>query len=265
MVKVIIVEDERFLRQGIVMTTPWQDFDCVVVGEACEAYEALDMIERLGPDLVITDIRMPGMTGLELIQRAQKIYQCEFIIISGHSEFQYAKQALELGVRGYLLKPIDDDEFASVIKQTIAYIQKKHEQESFLRRFQTIGNDKQMLAELVAGKLQPNSKTKYLDLALQKIRENCTQDITFKSISESLHISERYLGKLFKENTEYTFLEYLTICRIAKAVDLLDNSDMKVYEIAANIGYTDTRYFSSLFKKILGVTPSEYKNLLLTE
>ena len=115
MIRCIIAEDEQILRRGLVLATDWKALGCEVIGEAADGVEALALIRHLKPDLVITDIRMPALDGLTLIQEAVSICDPEFIIMSGYNDFAYAKRAIHLGVTDYLCKPIDEDEFQLAI------------------------------------------------------------------------------------------------------------------------------------------------------
>lgn len=114
MTKVLVVEDESIVRRDIVLTTAWEELGCVCIGGAEDADQALQMVRSQKPDIVITDIRMPGMTGLELIELIAEQYAlegraCECIVLSGYSDFEYARQAMRSGVMEYLVKPIDDE------------------------------------------------------------------------------------------------------------------------------------------------------------
>ena len=101
MIKVLVVEDEDLIRQGLKLTTTWSDFGSEIIGEAADGEEGREMILRLKPDLVITDIKMPKLSGLEMIESLQDEISCEYIILSGYDEFAYAKRAMRMGVRGY--------------------------------------------------------------------------------------------------------------------------------------------------------------------
>lgn len=98
MIRCIIAEDEQILRRGLVLSTDWKALGCEIIGEARDGGEALELIRHLKPDLVITDIRMPALDGLTLIQEASSICDPEFIIMSGYDDFAYAKRAIHLGV-----------------------------------------------------------------------------------------------------------------------------------------------------------------------
>lgn len=255
------MEDELFIRQGLKLTTPWNKLGCIVVGEASNAVEGEKCILKTKPDIVITDIRMPKINGLDMIKNLEGKVDCEVIVISGYDEFEYAKEAVKLGVNGYLLKPIDDDELIDVISKTVEVVETKREYRHLLKRLEDLKPEFAFDRTSLQCKFKGNPKNNYLKGAFEYIKNNCTRDITLKDVADSLYISESYLSKLFRDNTEYTFVEVLTLNRMKQAINLLDKTDMKIYEISEILGYKDARYFSNLFKKFVGLTPMEYKSL----
>ena len=108
MFRAVLIEDETLLRHGLLMTTPWKELGFEVVGDAADAVEGERLILQTRPDLVVTDIQLPQVSGLDLIERLNERLPCDYIIISGHDAFSYAQHAISLGVKAYLLKPIDD-------------------------------------------------------------------------------------------------------------------------------------------------------------
>lgn len=123
MYQVYIVDDAVLTRKALVMTMPWDQWGCVVVGSADDGEKAFEDIREMEPDIVITDIRMVHVGGLELIGRcrAQGI-RSQFIIISGYNEFEYAKAALRMEVLDYILKPIDDEELHGAVEKAVQRI-----------------------------------------------------------------------------------------------------------------------------------------------
>ncbi|MDT8717265.1 response regulator [Clostridium sp. 19966] len=123
MYKVMIVDDEPFVRQGLISLINWAEYDFQICCESDNGIDALKSAKEYSPDLIITDIRMPEMSGLELIRECEKELKsgCKYIILSGYSEFEYARQAMSYGVVNYILKPIDEDE----VKESLARIKKE--------------------------------------------------------------------------------------------------------------------------------------------
>ena len=118
--RVVVVEDETMARKGIILTIDWSALGCVVVGEAANGEEGAALVERLSPDIVVTDIRMPGLSGLELIEKiSQTDLNIQFILLSGFGEFEYAKQAMRFRVHHYLLKPCNEDQIIESMQDVI--------------------------------------------------------------------------------------------------------------------------------------------------
>lgn len=243
MLKVVVVEDEELVRKGIVLTVDWTGLGCVVVGEASNGEQGLEVIRRFRPDLVITDIRMPYMDGLAMIrQLREEKNDASFIILTAYSDFAYAQSALKLGAVDYLLKPFHDGE----LEAAVTTIRERIEQAA---------------APAPALDLDKGSaKSKYVMEALRYIAEHYHEpEVGVSSIARDLGVSESHLSHIFKKETSYTLLAYLTNVRIHKAMTLLRDCRNRVSEVAKSVGYRDATYFSSTFKKHVGMTPSEYQ------
>lgn len=243
--RVYIVDDAVLTRKALVMTMPWDQWGCVVVGSADDGDKAWEDIAAFQPDIVITDIRMVRVNGLELIKRCRESgIQIQFIIISGYNEFEYAKAALKLEVLDYILKPIDDEELKKAVyraKERIAGARNKPQETMFFPEY----DEKNMNA--------------YLRTALDYVQDHFDSDLSVREVAAYLGISESYLAKLFKVEIKITFLEYLTRVRMRRAMELMREKNMPIYEIAERVGYKDYRYFSSTFKKLAGIGPKEFQ------
>lgn len=126
MIKVVIVDDEPKLRQGLQTLIPWESLGFIVAATAGNGKEALKVIEQEAPEVVIADIRMPVMDGLQLIQHLRNAgRQIHFIILSGYADFEYAKQAIKYGVAGYLLKPVNISEMSASLKEVRGQIEQE--------------------------------------------------------------------------------------------------------------------------------------------
>ena len=120
MIRVLLVEDEELIREGLKVTTPWQEWGMEVVGEAADGEDGARKILELRPDIVITDVKMPKMNGLEMIEQIRGQTACEYIILSGYDEFALVKQAIHLEVKEYLLKPVDDGKLCPVLDRAVS-------------------------------------------------------------------------------------------------------------------------------------------------
>ena len=243
MLKVLIVEDEEMIRKGIVLTVDWAALDCVVVGEASNGLEGLEAARRLEPSLIITDLKMPQMDGIEML-RSLREQGCKahVIILTAYDNFTYAQSALRLGAVDYLLKPFHDGNLENAIMQ--------------LQNRLKSGSD----SPETIGTPRKGDKSKYVLEAMAYISKHYNEpDISVGTVAQSLNISEGYLSHTFKKETDYTLLNYLTRYRIHKAMELLKDCRVKVYEVAEQVGYRDIAYFSATFKKYTGLSPSEYQ------
>lgn len=245
MYKVLIVEDEQIIRKGLMYEMDWMQAGCVVVGTASNGEEGLEQIKELEPDIVITDIRMPFKDGLSMIEEAQGFHSFESILLTGYSEFEYAKSAISLGVTEYILKPVD---FSSLREALEKLQQKKSEHLS------KQGNP---FNEWIDQKTEPHFSA-YTLKVMEYIQSYYGRKITLSEMSDICGISSVHLNAKLKEDTHQTFQEVLTRYRIAKAVELISSGDLLIYEVAEAVGFSDYKYFSHVFKKYVGHSPSTF-------
>jgi len=263
MIKVVLVEDEEYLRREIALTTPWQELGCSLMGEAVNGEEGLSLIRKVRPHLIITDIRMPGMDGLAMLNEIDKFMGSEkpsAILLTGHSDFEYARRGIRLGVRDYLLKPIDDEVFHSLIAETARDLEKKIQQKQTSLGLEVIDESRLSLFREFGPPAGGDAKDEYVRLSVEYIRNNFARNISLLDAADELGITQGYLSRIFKERTDYTFLEYLTCYRLRKALKLLKNRSLKINEIAHKTGFQDHGYFTQLFRRYMGVTPGHYRN-----
>lgn len=245
MLKVLIVDDEPLVRRGIVLGVDWSARGCVVVGEAANGEEGLAAVERYKPNLIITDVRMPRMDGIEMMNRLRSAgCRAHVIVLTAHSDFSYARSALQFGADDYLLKPFRDQELMAAIDK----VRQKEQELTSLTPQDTLP-------------LTKGDKSKYVLQALEYIAGHyADQDISITTIAAHLGVSEGHLSHVFKKETSYTVISYLTQYRMHTAMKLLQDCRYKVYEVAELVGYRDVAYFGSTFKKLVGVSPSEYQD-----
>lgn len=252
MFKILVVDDESLVRRGIVMETDWNALDCMVVAEASNGEEGLEAARRYRPDLIICDIRMPKMDGIEMLTRLRdEGNEAHVIFLTAYSDFSYAQSAIRLSASDYLLKPFEDGE----LEKTVLSVKNKLEAKKLE------GDTAHEQDVLSHSSIRKGEKSKYVTEALNYIKEHYGEyDISVRKIAESLGLSEGHLSHIFKKETDYTINAYITRYRIRSAMKLLQNCRYKVYEVAEMVGYKDITYFSTIFKKIAGVTPSEYQD-----
>jgi len=258
MLKVLIVEDEEIIRRGLVYTIDWMSMDCMVVGAAENGKEGLAILQQCEIDLVIADIIMPIMTGIEMLEAAQKLRIKPFksIILTSYATFDYAHKAVHLQVADYLLKPVDEDE----LRDTINKIKKSIEESKTYSNIIAL-TQKRDIGKLVDWDVYLNENTlknSYVAQALYKIRDHYAERISIDSIAEELDVSASYLSRKFKEATTQTFLEILMRYRIQKAIGLLKMGIYRVYEVSDLTGFSEYKHFCAVFKKYTKTSPTEF-------
>ncbi len=252
------MDDEKGIVEGLKIIIERNMLNCKIVGCAYNGVEGSIKIMQLKPDIVITDICMPQADGLEMIKELKnKGCEAKFIILSGHSEFEYAKKGIALGVKFYINKPVEEDELFDSINKVIediskekAQIEKSIEDMDFmsykniieLREMQNVTRKKDVIEQVK-----------------EYIIKNYEKNITLAELSSRFFINPYYLSQLFKEKTGVMYLNFVMEIRINKARELLEKTDLKIYEICEAVGYSDTNYFSKLFERFTGCRPSEYK------
>lgn len=410
MLKALIVDDEYLVRMGIRETIEWSAHNIEIVGEADNGEDGLSLALQHEPDVIVTDIRMPYMNGLELIAKVKEHrLNASIIVLSGYDEFQYAQAAIRYGASSYLLKPVDTDELAASVRQLgleardrlakqavlgsltnelpaigkqfwldllhgrltdETEIEKKRELlgyardanglyasivmtytsseeyagavpdkwltedtiESILKThslkysailqaspnswclvlpvegewrellptirafsYELVSQSKQLgCSQLSVGIGEPAERLSELSQsyeeaiissirasrslgrvwyakeegdantrkevreALAYIRQHYASNITVEMVAAEVFVSPTHLMHLFRKNLDKTFYECLTDLRIEEAKRMLRDPKYRVYEVSERIGFGDAKYFSQIFKKMTGMTPSEY-------
>lgn len=246
MYKVIVIDDEMLVRRGIVMETDWQVLNCVVVAEAGNGIEGLEAVRKYHPDLLICDIRMPKMDGIEMLKELRaEGNDVSVIFLTAYSEFSYAQSALKLLASDYLLKPFGDGELEQAVNNALE--KRKRTQEK-------LENSKEEpLPELVLNK---GDKSKYVMAAVDYISAHYGDpELCVAEIAEHLGISEGHLSHTFKRETDYTVAAYITRVRMRTAMKLLNDCRNKVYEVAEQVGYRDVAHFPAALRGLLVLLP----------
>ena len=247
----LVVEDEKLIRQGIVAMIRRSSVPVEEILECRNGEEALEILRKQRVDVMFTDIRMPKMDGIEMLKELRaEGNDVSVIFLTAYSDFSYAQSALKLFASDYLLKPFGDGELEQAVNNALDKRKKTQERE------EKAGDDQ--LPELVLNK---GDKSKYVMAAVDYITEHYENpELCVSEIAEHVGISEGHLSHTFKKETDYTVAAYITRVRMRTAMKLLNDCRNKVYEVAEQVGYRDIAHFSSSFKRIVGVTPSEYQD-----
>ena len=251
MLKVLIAEDEDIIRKGLAYTIDWLSVGYVLAGEAANGEEGIEKIIELKPDVVIADIMMPKVNGLEMIQRAGEEVQFKSVILTSYAEFEYAKTAIELKAYAYLRKPVDVDKLKEVMGKLLIDIEKENEKELIYQQ-KNQGMDIELLSS------SDSYKNPYVKKTIAFIKKRYIEKLSIESISEELEVSTSYLSRKFKEETGHTYLDFLNMYRVQQAIRLLDEGTYRVYQISDMTGFTDYKHFCSVFKRYTNTSPTEF-------
>ena len=256
MYRIVIADDERIIREGLAAIS-WKENGIEVVGIVKNGIEAQELIDSTEFDVLLTDIRMPGISGLELAENLRKANPgAKTILLSGYGEFEYARKAIGLGVFGYILKPSGPKEIIEIVLNACRKIEEEREKSSSIRDLREKISD----YEEVIGveKVLEEKQTDIKDI-LSYIYHHYDQNLSLSMLAEEFHFSSIYLSSYIKRYTGHTFLEILTSVRMYHAAQLLRETRMKNREIGMRVGIPDERYFGQVFKKTYGITPYEYR------
>lgn len=246
MIKVLIAEDENLIRKKLLHFIDYDALGMVVVAEVDNGVGGVELIKKYKPDIVLADINMPEKDGLDMIKETLD-YDYIAIIISGYDYFSYAQRALKYGVTDYLLKPISLDDLNEALVNAREIIYKKR---SVISRNSDIENAIDISTDEA---IKDSTVVEMINF----IKNNYQDKISISDLSKKLAYSESMLNRKFKKEVHITFNEYLNRYRINKAIELLKNSDYNITEISYMCGYSSAKYFSRVFKKYLGISPSD--------
>ena len=253
MIKIVIVEDEEIILKGLLCTVDWLSMDSVVVAACGNGQEGLEAIKQHKPDLVITDIKMPVMDGLTMIETAQN-EGLEFlpVVLTSYSDFEYARRSISLKVFDYLLKPVGDDKIAELMKKAAVHLEElKRSKQAAALVFAGADGESVTLMNMQV----ENPHVKY---ALEQIEKNWKEHLSIEGIASELNISGSYLSRVFKTECGKTFLDFLNGYRIQKAVELLSSKKYRVYEVADMTGFSEYKQFHRVFKEYTSISPTEF-------
>lgn len=238
MYTLLIVDDEERVRRGIKNCLDWAAYGFHHIHTAKDGKEGLSKLIEVQPDLVLTDIVMPDMNGLEFIETARKMeYQNPFIVVSGYADFEFAQKALHLGVSAYIVKPVRVQQVQEQVALCMEKIQPKE----------------------AAPAEEPTATHPLIQTAIAYMRENYAKDLSLNEVASYVALHPNYFSTLFTKHANESFSKHLIRIRMKQAAELLKNPTIKVFEAAQMVGYEDYRQFSKQFKNLMGQTPMEYR------
>lgn len=259
--RVIIIDDEESIRFLIYNFLLNYSSDLHIVGVAENGEKGIELCGQLHPDLIISDIKMPRMSGLDLIRKLREMdVECDCIFISAYTEFAYVQEAIRNGAAGYLLKPIQKEELYELVSGLLDKWKKrekaKKKVELLKNEIKKLKKDRQIDSE---GMIKMDQYSKPIQIVLNFIEENYHQDISLETAATEVFMNKNYLSGLFRRETGVGFAKYLTDYRMKKAKILLRETELNISEIADMTGFATANYFVRVFRKQENCTPGEYR------
>lgn len=246
MYKVVLIDDEYIIVEGLKRVVKWDSYNCEVVGTADDAAAGAELIRREKPDIVFTDICMPGMSGLTMLAALRSEFPDLLVtVLSGYSDFSYAQEAIRLGVVRYLLKPSRMEEINEALKEMTSRLDAARPQE----------------APAEAGTENDSAAGSFIiRQALAYMKEHFSEKLTLQEVADHCYVSTWHLSKLLNKYANKSFYDVLNSLRIAEAKKLLADPQMRIGDISDAVGYTDMAHFSRVFKRTEGISANEYRN-----
>lgn len=243
MFRAIIIDDEARIVEGLQKLIPWGDFDAEVVAVAYDVKSGIELVNKHKPDILFTDIRMPDGNGLQMLAGLRSEHpDMQVTVLTGYKDFEYARQAINLGVVRFLLKPSKMDELIEALQTMTTNL------ENIAKTNETAMEEDVYVNSFVVRE------------AMDYIQENCHEKLSLADVANACFVSQWHLSKLLSKNTDQNFYDILNGARITASKKLLEDPSLRIGEISTMVGYADSPHFSRVFKKIEGMSPNEYRN-----
>lgn len=246
--KYMVVEDEYLIRENIIKKINSLGLPLMLIGEASNGKDGLDLVESLQPHLLITDIKMPQMDGIEFARHLHTLHpSIKTIILSGYNDFTFAQQALRYGVKDFLLKPISLENLSECLQKLIIQLDSEYSNTA------AFSIDAHTL-----------SKEEISNIVEAYLHENFKKEISLSELADKLGFTSDYISRVFKKYKDASPIKYITKLRINEAKQLLVNHpDLDIKKVGELVGYPDAFYFSRVFKSNTSFYPSEYRTKYL--
>jgi YesN/AraC family two-component response regulator len=243
MIRVVLIDDEAIILEGLKKVVDWSGFGCEVVATAQNATSGAEMIRRFQPQIVFTDIKMPDQDGLTMLAGLKSEFPAmEVTVLTGYRDFSYAQDAIRLGVTRLLLKPSKMDEINEAMRTMTANLRAAG-----------------MVAEDAEEEEKPAGSFLVRE-AIQFMEQRFADKLTLQDVADHCYVSQWHLSKLLNRHMEKSFYDLLNEIRIKRAQQLLADPKLKIGDIGERVGYCDPGHFARTFKKITGMSAYEYRN-----
>ena len=241
---VLIVDDEALVREAIISLANWSDFDVETILEAADAIRALEIV-RTHPeiDIVLTDMKMPEMDGAEFLREMKRLgLEKAIVAISGYSDYEYTRQAVQSGLIDYILKPIAPEDLNCALAEAASFLERKTD---------TVGGPP------VWGEDVPRAA---VDDIISYIDVHFLENLSLQALADMFAMSREHLSRHFKRTMGTNLFEYIAGKKMETARNLLAQTDAAIKSIAYELGYRDEHYFSKMFRRTQDMSPTEYRN-----
>lgn len=260
MYRVLVADDEPIER--MVVTKKLQAYfpGQLDIIQAVNGREAVKLFEEQKCHIGLLDIEMPGINGLKAAEKIRENNkQCSIIFLTAFDDFNYAKKAISVRALDYLLKPTDDKELQAVMEEAIRLA----DCQSTKKTTETVRKKHSPPAETIEPIAEDAPENIRLNAVAEKIRsyieDHYQEDISLQELAAFMEYSDAYFCKIFKQCFDKSFIMYLSEFRMEKAKALLEDTMINIKDISICVGYRDSNYFAKVFKRMIGVTPSEYR------
>ncbi len=255
MIGIIIIDDEEMIRKGLVHTINWLSMGITVLGSTDNGQDGMEMIRRLRPDIVLTDIKMPLMDGLEMVKKLKGQVEFKVVFLTSYQEFEFAQQAIKLNAVDYLLKPIEENVLEELMLKIVAEIKESKKYEKLKK---VTNANQQNVDEWLFIRYAQEGKTFYIKETLDYIEKNYNKKISLGKLANQCNVSESYMRRILRKYTGKTFVELLHLYRINKSIEYLKEGNLRINEISDICGFSDYKHFYSVFKKKCGLSPTDF-------
>ncbi|AOY75687.1 response regulator transcription factor [Clostridium formicaceticum] len=247
--KLFVVDDEKMIKEYIKFIIAEEAMK-IEVFEASTGKEAIDMAPKIKPFAVLMDIKMPEGNGLEAARKiVEKLPYVKIVFLSAYDKFEYAQEALRLGAMDYLLKPISPEDLKQLLKRLLTLTEKQEAKPAIMRQEE---DDEDYEDEVIVK-------------AKEYIQAHYHEKVQLQDVANYAGLSSTYFSKFFKQKTGINFSNYLNQVRLHKAKELMKNPNLTLNEISYRVGYEDLSYFSIVFQRYEGMTPTNYRRQLMTK
>lgn len=248
MYKVVLIDDESIITEGLQKVVDWAAYRCRVAAVAQDAVTGAEVIRQHRPDILFTDIKMPGEDGLTMLAGLKGEFpRMQIAVLTGYRDFEYAQRAIRLGVARFLLKPSKMDELEEALDYMTGVLD-------------CLPQPEPEESEDAAGP-EDTANSFIVRQARAYIAQHCGSKLTLQEVADHCFVSQWHLSKLLNRHLGQPFYDLLNAERVRRAKELLEDPALRISEIAERVGYADTAHFSRVFKKLEGVSAGEWRNL----